>query len=256
MIIDHFHQNPELPGDPINFIGSKTGVLLIHGFTATTAEVRLLAGYFIKLNFTVIAPLLPGHGTTPKDLNKTKFVDWTNCVENNYSILREKCDSVIVGGESMGGVLSLWLAEKYSNISALLLFSTALSVGKLKYSKLLKYFSPIIDKNIPDDELAWKGYTVYPLWAADQFYRLTKNVKRNLSDVITPTIIFQGAFDKTIDSSNMRLIYDGIQSKTKQMEVMNNSGHVMLLDQEIEIIKIKTQAFLQNLNILSNNAGL
>ena len=181
--MDYYYQNPELPGGKITHDGSNLGVLLIHGFTATTTEVRHLAEFFIKKGCTVIAPLLPGHGTSPSDLNKTKLADWINCIEENYSCLKEKCDDVIVGGESMGGVLSLYLAEKHSDISAVLLYSTALSVGKLKYSKLLRYFFPIIDKNIPDDELAWKGYTVYPLWAASQFYRLTKEVKRNLSKV-------------------------------------------------------------------------
>jgi carboxylesterase len=254
--MDHYYQNLELPGGTITHYGSKIGVLLIHGFTATTAEVRLLAEFFIKLGWTVIAPLLPGHGTSPSDLNKTKFIDWINCIEENLSYLEDKCDSIIVGGESMGGVLSLYLAENHSEISALLLYSTALSVGKLKFSKVLKYFYPIIDKNIPNDGLAWKGYTVYPLWAADHFYRLTKIVKKNLLKVKTPTIIFQGEFDKTIDANNMQLIYDGIQSKTKQMEIMKNSGHVMLLDREIEIIFHKTQIFLKGLNIHSYNAGL
>lgn len=254
--MNHKFQNPELPGGTITHDGSKTGVLLIHGFTATTLEVKLLADFFINLGCTVIAPLLPGHGTSPGDLNKNKLTDWTNCIEENYLLLEDKCDSIIVGGESMGGVFSLYLAEKHSGISALLLYSTALSVGKLKFSMLLKYFFPIIDKNLPADGLAWKGYTVYPLWAADQFYRLTKMVKRNLSMVKTPTIIFQGGFDKTIDANNMKLIFDGIQSNTKRTEIMRNSGHVMLLDREIEIIKLKTHAFLSDLDILCHNAGL
>ena len=64
-----------------------------------------------------------------------------------------------------------------------------------------------------------------------------------------PVIIFQGKYDKTIDKRNIQFIYDGIQSKTKEMVVMKKSGHVMLLDQEINIIKKKTHEFLQGLEI-------
>ena len=71
-----------------------------------------------------------------------------------------------------------------------------------------------------------------------------------------PVIIFQGKYDKTIDKRNIQFIYDGIQSKTKEMVVMKKSGHVMLLDREISIIKQKRQTFLQRLEIFKQNAGL
>jgi carboxylesterase len=243
------YQNPHLPGGTINHNGNNVGFLLIHGFTATTAEVRFLADHFIEKGCTVIAPLLPGHGTEPSDLNKQKFTDWINCVEKYLIILQNKCESVIVGGESMGGVLGLYLAENHPDIAALLLYSTALLVEKLKYARLLKFTTSAVEKNKPDNGLPWQGYDVYPLWAADQFHRLTKKVKNNISRVEVPTIIFQGNFDKTIDKRNIQFIYDGIQSKNKEMVVMKKSGHVMLLDQEISFIKQKTQTFLQGLEI-------
>jgi len=243
------YKNPHLPGGTITHNGNNIGVLLIHGFTATTAEVRFLTDHFIKQDCTVMAPLLPGHGTEPSDLNKQKFIDWINCVEKSLKILQSKYESVIVGGESMGGVLGLYLAENYPDIAALLLYSTALLVGNLKYAGLLKFATSSIEKHKLDDGLPWQGYTVYPLWAADQFYRLTRKVKNNISKVKVPTIVFQGKYDKTIDKKNIHFIYDGIQSKIKEMVVMKNSDHVMLLDKEIDIIKYKTQIFLRDLEI-------
>jgi len=245
--MDKRFQNPHLAGDSLFFKGSRTGVLLIHGFTATTVEVRPLANYFISEGCTVIAPLLPGHGTTPEDLNRQKYRDWTNCVEENYLRISSECDYVIVGGESMGGVLSLFLAEKYSDIYALLLFSTALSVRRLKYAKLLKYYSPIIDKGLPDDNLPWQGYTVYPLWAADQFLRLTRKVKKNLYKVKSPALILQGSNDTSIDTENIQTIFDSIGSEIKLKIMMKKSRHVMLLDREFDAIVKNVQTFLAKL---------
>lgn len=243
------YRNPHLPGGTITHNGNNVGVLLIHGFTATTAEVRFLADHFIKQDFTVIAPLLPGHGAEPSDLNRQKFTDWINCVEKSLKNIQNKCESVIVGSESMGGVLGLYLAENHPSIGALLLYSTALLIGNLKYAGLLKFATSAIEKNKPDDGLPWQGYTVYPLWAANQFHHLTRIVKNNISRVEVPTLIFQGKYDKTIDNRNIHFIHDGIQSKNKKMVIMKNSGHVMLLGQEIGIIKQKTQKFLQGLEI-------
>ena len=43
MQTDGYMRNPQLEGDDFLWKGNPTGVLLIHGFTATTAEVRLIA---------------------------------------------------------------------------------------------------------------------------------------------------------------------------------------------------------------------
>jgi len=67
--------------------------------------------------------------------------------------------------------------------------------------------------------------------------------------VDVPTIIFQGKYDKKIEKRNIQFIYDGIQSKTKEMVIMKKSGHMMLLDWEINIIKQRTQIFLKGLEI-------
>ena len=67
---------PDLDGNSFYHQGNSTGFLLIHGFTASTAEVRPLADRLTELGYTVSAPLLPGHNTHPDDLNKTKWQDW------------------------------------------------------------------------------------------------------------------------------------------------------------------------------------
>ncbi len=249
-------KNPQLEGGTFEYTGSKLGILLIHGFTATTTEIRLLADHFKKKGLSVYAPLLPGHGTSAHELNRTKYFQWTTCVEQAYMYLSGKCNQVLIGGESMGGVLSLYLAEKYPEISALFLFSTALMVKRLKYAKYIKYFQPIKDKKLPDDELPWKGYTVYPTFAADQFFRLTRLVKASLSKVSVPTLLFQGNFDRSIDPDNMAYIFSQINSPIKEQVKMENSGHVMLLDKDLNKITTIIDHFLDNHHILELNAGL
>ncbi len=54
----------------------KAGILLLHGFTASPWEVKELAEYLNKDNITVYGTLLAGHGTSPRDLKKTKWEDW------------------------------------------------------------------------------------------------------------------------------------------------------------------------------------
>ncbi len=45
-------------------------MLLIHGFTGSPPEMRLVGEYLHRRGLTVYAPLLPGHGTTVEDMNR------------------------------------------------------------------------------------------------------------------------------------------------------------------------------------------
>jgi len=244
-------QNPQLEGGALFWKGSHTGLLLLHGFTATTAEVRLLADAFHQMGLTISAPLLPGHGSTPQDLNRTQYGDWLDCVETAYQNLQKTCKKIIVGGESMGAVLSLHLASQHPEIDALLLYSPALRVDSLRYVKFLKYFMPIIEKSNNDpQDTNWQGYTVYPLRAAHEFQKLQKQVITHLELVRQPALILQGIYDNTIHPDCGKMIYDRIQSPVKESRSMQESGHVMLLGPELETIVRMTIDFLKGLDIL------
>lgn len=243
-------KHPELDGKTFFLEGNQIGVLLIHGFTATTVEVRWLADYLSRKNLTVSAPLLPGHGTTPEDLNGRKYGEWINCVEDAYSTLKKTCSSVIVGGESMGAVLSLYLAEIHPEIKALLLYSPAIKIESLKYSKIFRYFIPIIKKKNYDEILPWQGYSVYPLFAASELLRLQKLVIQKLNLVQQPMIVFHGAYDRTIDPASSDLIISSVNSSIKTKHIMSNSGHVILLDKEFLNAAELTWKFL---NVLKND---
>lgn len=90
-------RNPQLDGAPFYWKGGSTGVLLCHGFTATTAEVRLLAKTLYENGYTVTAPLLPGHGTSPEDCNRFTWQDWYACIEHTYQQLANDCHRVVIG---------------------------------------------------------------------------------------------------------------------------------------------------------------
>jgi carboxylesterase len=244
-------QNPNLDGKTFYWPGNSTGILLIHGFTATTTEVRLLANAFRQLGLTVSAPLLPGHGTTPQDLNSHKYTDWLDCVENAYQVICRSCKKVVVGGESMGAVLSLFLAERHPEVSALLLYSPAIRVDSLKFAPYLKYFVPVMEKsnNDPDDN-AWQGYTVYPLKAAHEFSKLQKLVIHDLGSIHQPALILQGNMDETINRESGPMILRSIHSEYKSMQCLSASGHVMLLGEELQLITHTSVQFLKSIDIL------
>ena len=72
-------------------------------------------------------PLLPGHGTQIEDMLDTRWEDWSAAAEAAYTELAARSDGVVVVGLSMGGTLSVWLAEHHPEIAALALVNPLLS---------------------------------------------------------------------------------------------------------------------------------
>jgi len=232
-------QHPELDGASFTLYGSKfpkIALLFIHGFTATTIEVRSIANAFHSKGFTVSGPLLPGHGLSPKDLNRKNWQDWTKSVNDAYISLNNAYETVYVFGESMGALLSIWLASKHPEINKIFLFSPALVINGLWSSKFLWPFRSYIYKKNTDDTMAWQGLNVVPLRAAASLYDFQQIVKRLLLLIKTETFIFQGKLDTTIDPQSSQMVFDGISSSKKEITWLEESRHCILLDKQLDLV--------------------
>lgn len=246
-------QNSHLNGTDFTLEGKNDCcIVLIHGFTATTIEVRPLGEFLTSNGFNVKAPLLPGHNTHPDDLNNRKWNEWTNKVESVTKIALEKYKNVFVGGESMGGLLACYIASNHPEIAGLLLYSPAIRVKNLELMYFLKYFKSYIgkpslyidDKDI-NDVLPWKGYKVNPTKAAVQLLKLQKEVESRLPSIHQPTIIFQGKLDKTIDQKGASIVYSKINSKIKKLIWLDESNHCVLLDKEYSFVFSESLKFIE-----------
>ena len=241
--------NPNLDGSSFYWQGGPVGILLIHGFTATAAEVRPLAEALHSAGYTVAGPLLPGHYTQPEDLNHIHWQDWIAEVEAGYESLKSQCRQVVAGGESTGGLLSLYLAAQHPEIAALLLYAPALRLTMKTSSIFLVYLlSPFIrwvPKNYMDSNPLWQGYPVNPLKGVIQFLKLQKQVRPMLSQVHQPTLIVQGRLDTAVHPDVPDIIYSDIHSPIKEKIWMENSGHCVILDMERQQIFDETLRFLE-----------
>jgi carboxylesterase len=244
---NQYIEKPHLDGSSFYYPGNKTGFLLVHGFTATTTEVKPLAEHLKQEGYTVSAPLLPGHDTHPDDLNKVHWQDWYQTVRQAYLDLRETCDQIWLGGESMGALLCLPTAVEFPEVAGLLLFAPALEL-KIKGSKtayLMQHFIKYLDKGPSKDDQQWKGYNVFPLKGFVQLMRLQKHVRKQLSKVTQPTLVFISKADKRVSIKTGETILNTISSQKKQLIVLEDASHTMLLDHDNQQIIDQAIAFVE-----------
>ncbi len=246
--------NAHLEGDAFFWEGGEVGVLLCHGYTATTAEVRLLARYLHERGYTVAGPLLPGHGTSPHEMNRCRWPDWVAAVEEAYAALAARCERVVVGGESMGGLLALYLAARHPEVVGVLSYATAIKLAvptPMMLSLLLWPFMPWVEKpraarTVADER--WQGYPVNPVRAAMELVRLQREVTALLPRITQPLLVMQGRRDGTVAPDAPDIIARGVRSEIKEVHWLERSVHCLLLDVEWEEAAALTHRFLRRLS--------
>lgn len=97
--------------EPFMFKGDERAVLLLHGFTGHSADVRMLGRFLNSKGYTCYAPIYRGHGKSPEELIEATAEQWWEDVQNAYHYLKgEGYEKIAVAGLSLGGVLALRLA--------------------------------------------------------------------------------------------------------------------------------------------------
>ena len=234
-------------GKPFFFEGGKTGCLLIHGFTGTTSSMRPMGEYLADKGVTVLGPRLPGHGTDVEDMGRWSYTDWTSTVETALSEIRELCDRVFVSGLSMGGLLTLYLAERHSDTLAGVIPISApvhwLAPGAqgvaLKFVGVLKHFMKTIagpGNDLKDPEVTEVAYEKLHSNAAHQLVKLAKVVEGDLGRITCPMRIFAAREDHVVPPRNSEYILEHVSSQDKELIWLDNCYHVATLDYDKEKI--------------------
>lgn len=243
--------NPHLEGGPFFWKGGETGVLLVHGYTATTAEVRYLGEALHEAGYTVAGPLLPGHHSHPLELNRTHWRDWLSEVEKAYADLAAQSKRIYVGGESTGALLALYLASERPEIAGILAYAPALKLTLNPALIALLYvmapFIPYTKKRGLETETRWQGYNVYPLRGAIQLLRLQRVVMDRLGAIHQPVLVIQGRQDPTVHPRVPDLIARKVSSEVREIHWMEKSRHCVAIDSECERVVEITLQFIKRL---------
>ncbi|AXT84712.1 esterase [Aeromicrobium sp. A1-2] len=240
-----------VPGaEPFSADGGRTGFLLSHGFTGSPASMTPWGKHLAGLGHTVRVPRLPGHGTTWKDMNKTRWDDWYGEVDAALTDLRACCDHVVVAGLSMGGCLALRLAEQRSaDVDAVVLVNPAVNVARfdIKLVPVLQWLVPAMpgignDIKLPgQDEV---GYDKTPLRALASQLKMWKATRADLAAVTQPLLVFKSDDDHVLDPSSVELIRAGVSSKVSELVPLHESYHVATIDNDAQLIFDRTATFV------------
>ena len=216
-------------------------VLLLHGYTGTTAEMRPLGNHLHSLGYTVLCPRLPGHGTSVEDLKETVASQWVAAAKLGYAILAKQYSKIYVAGLSMGALLAIVIAatEKVER-AALLATPIFLQDKRAPFLPILRYFIHYLPKhkrNYHEMQKYCQAYDRMPTKPLTSLFALIKACKKELVQKITvPCIVLQSTIEHTVKPKSAQYIYDnlGTPKEAKKLVWLEKSGHILTLDAEYE----------------------
>lgn len=240
--------------EPFFIPGGKIGCLLIHGFTGTPKEMRMLADSLAQEKYTVLGIRLAGHATDLEDMRHSTWRDWLASVEDGLNLLKGCTEQQVVMGLSMGGVLSMLAAARYE-IKGVITFSAPCALPADPRAKFLPFISWLV-KQVEKGKPDWRNleamqdhvdYPAYPTQSVLQLQKLINVMVGELPKVKVPAMMVQSHGDHGIPAESMDTLYKRISSMDKTRLWVENSGHVVIREPERELIFTEVKKFIKRI---------
>ncbi|MGD0031208.1 alpha/beta fold hydrolase [Paenibacillus illinoisensis] len=225
-------------------------VLLLHGFTGSTAEVRRLGRYLHDKGYTCHAPLYAGHGIEPQALLQVSPEQWWEEVLSAYDWLRsEGYTQIATVGISLGGLMALRMTMHLPVAGAVAMCAPAQpnTLAQLK-ERILAYGRSVgqlegkmkaeIEKEVDQLQIPWERLEMIRQWIL--------LAVRELHPIEVPLKIMQGRLDKELYVMSAFLLNDRFSLRKEDISWYEESGHILTLGPERE------QVFSDVLNFLNS----
>lgn len=257
--------------------GGSHAVLALHGLLGNPLEMQFVGKKLQKAGYTVVIPLIPGYGYSSgqsSSFRTTTSEQWYEEVKQQFDALKKTHESVSVVGLCIGAVLALRLAmDRGDDIAALSLLATTLyydgwSLPKYSFLLPLAYYTPLrylytykerypfglknknlrtwIEREMTVKSSSAAGASHLSAEGIFQAHRLIRDVKKNLNRVTAPALIMHAEEDDVASTRSADLVETGIGSAYKRKVILNDSYHIITLDNEKEKVAAETIAFFQH----------
>lgn len=264
-------------------------VLLLHGLYSNPAELAPLGKDLEKAGYHVHIPHLPGYSVCSEDLcdgafRRRAWEEWYARAEAEFDALRQRFGQVAVGGLCIGANLALRLAaQRGPQVAAVVALATTLYYdgwGIPWYSFLLPlgYYTPLrhfynyrerapfglknprvrarVERDMRNRELSAAGASQLPLNGIYQAQRLIATLKRELAQVVSPTLLIHSREDDVASLRSPEQVFRCISAERRRKVVLQDSYHIITLDNERRQVSAETRGFLAQVLPAGSQAAL
>lgn len=221
--------------------GNRMGIVLVHGFLASAAELRDFGEKLAARGYPVLGVRLKGHGTSPWDLRERSWHDWLQSVRRGFEIMSGFTDRVCLVGFSTGGALALRLAaEKPAGLAGVAAVAAPIKFRNKKLifvpvihglNKITQWVSSqegVMPFRVNDSEHPEINYRHMPIRGLYELRQMVDDLEPRLGDIEHPALILQGDGDQIVDPASAEIIHDNLGSRDKAVHLISSNRHGLL----------------------------
>jgi esterase/lipase len=214
------------------------GVVLVHGFLASPAEMRDFGEQLFELGFPVLGVRLKGHGTSPWDLRERSWQDWQESVGRGFAIMAELAPRVALVGFSTGGALSLiHAAERPARLAGVVAASVPMKFqdrgmrfvplvhGANRLVRWMSSFEGIKPFQVNESEHPQINYRQMPLRGLYELTVLVDVLKAKLARVACPVTLVQGSDDPVVVADSVNTILQYLGEVPVDLKMIDSERH-------------------------------
>ena len=242
--------------EPFFIPGGPVGCVLVHGFTGSPKEMRMLGEYLHQQGHSVYGVRLAGHATTMEDMIRSRRQDWLASVEDGYHLLRPHCEYIFLMGLSMGGVLSLVQASRLP-VDGVVAMSTPYRfpiAWARRAPWLIKLLSPLVrtmkkGEGIwfsPELEASHVHYPKDPVRSGYELFRLIEEMRDALPKITVPALVIHSRDDQSISTEHAEQIYQHLGTSQKELLLVDQANHVITRDGDTSRVFVPINQFIEN----------
>ncbi|MDB4916009.1 MAG: putative esterase [Gemmatimonadetes bacterium] len=215
-------------------------LLLLHGSGDSPQSLRYLGEQLNATGYTVYAPLLPGHGRSPRAFAMATANDYHSEVRRALAQLRQSHEWIGLVGLSMGGALAAYAAREAADVRLLVLIAPYLVPPPQvrwaqRVSPLWRWAVPYLrgrgegsvhDVNARDESRAYGSFSAAALTALVD----TADAGRDaLSALTLPTLVVNSETDNRIPRASAEAALRVFRVPVESHWV-RGCGHVVTVD--------------------------
>ncbi|MEO5816555.1 MAG: alpha/beta fold hydrolase [Gemmatimonadaceae bacterium] len=229
-------------------------LLLLHGSGDTPQSLRYLAGRLHAAGYTVFAPLLPGHGRSPRAFATATADDYYQAANAALAGMRPSRNWVGLVGLSMGGAIAARLAVETPDVHILALLAPYLAPpADVRWVRAMAplwgFTAPYLrgrgEASVHDREAdaQSRAYGTFSPGALTALARTAHEGLRALPAVTQPTLVINSEQDNRIPRKLALGALEKIRAPMEQHWVAG-CGHVITVDYCKDTVADLVVAFL------------
>ena len=229
-------------------------LILLHGSGDSPQTLRYLAERLNAAGYTVHAPLLPGHGRSPREFARVSAAAYMLAVREALDAMRARHGWIGVAGLSMGGALAAQLAAEAADVRVLVLLAPYLAATPqvtwvTRTAPLWGLVHPYLDARgamSVHDPRAREASYAYGIVAPKALQALVETAARGrsaLEHVTVPTLVIHSRADNRIPDAVATAATATLRAPTERHWV-TGCGHVITVDYCKDVVAELVLAFL------------